>query len=165
MELTQTLLKLHLHYDSETGVFTRLISTNGGVCIGDIAGTVHPTKYRFIQVAKNMYAAHRLAFLYMTGEFPPHDVDHINGARNDNRWANLRAVTRYENTQNTAKNRNNTSGVMGVHWHKLTGKWQAYIGGKHTHIGLFDNWFEAVCARKSAENRLGYHPNHGRSGL
>jgi hypothetical protein len=28
-------------------------------------------------------------------------------------------------------------------------------------IGYFDDMFEAICVRKSAELRYNYHPNHG----
>lgn len=110
-----------------------------------------------------IHLAHRLAFLYMEGEFPPDQVDHINGVRTDNSWPNLRMVAAAENQKNMKIAKNNKSGVTGVSWFKSRGKWVADIGvkGKTHRLGYRDSWFEAVCLRKSAENKYGYHRNHG----
>lgn len=78
--LTQSRLKELLHYDPETGVFTRR-TTRGGCASGTIAGTPHVAGYRSLYVDRAHYLAHRLSFLYMTGAFPKGDVDHINGVR------------------------------------------------------------------------------------
>ena len=91
-------------------------------------------------------------------------IDHINGVRHDNRLENLRLVDRTGNARNSKLRNDNSSGVVGVHYHKQHGKWNARIGSdsKRVELGLYDDWFEAVCARKSAENKHGYHKNHGR---
>lgn len=106
---------------------------------------------------------HRLVWLMHHDEWPA-EIDHINGIRDDNRIENLRLVTRADNMRNSRRRKDNTSGVMGVSWHSATGKWRAYIGGQDgpLHLGMFADWFDAVCARKSAERRQGYHANHGR---
>ena len=67
---------------------------------GTIAGSPDAYGYLQIMIDGKMYKAHRLAFLYMLGDFPPNNVDHINGKPGDNRWINLRAVTQKQNTQN-----------------------------------------------------------------
>lgn len=165
MELTQEYLKSVLHYDPETGVFTWRTS-RGGSNAGAEAGYIHKTLgYRMISISltrRKMFYAHRLAFMYVTGRMPG-EVDHINRSRSDNRWANIREVTRGENSRNHSMASNNTSGCTGVYFNKARKKWQAYISEDSAkYLGVYDDWFDAVCARKSAENRLGYHPAHGR---
>ena len=87
-------------------------------------------------------------------------VDHIDGNRSNNRWANLREATRKTNARNMKRPSNNTSAVAGVSWHKKAGKWRAFLAGKH--LGLFVSKSDATRARKTAERKLGFHPNHGR---
>ncbi|MCK9994454.1 MAG: hypothetical protein Dbin4_02974, partial [Alphaproteobacteria bacterium] len=99
-ELTQSRLKELLHYDPDTGVFTRRVQTSSNARVGDVAGCLHPEGYRHIQIDGKRYAAHRLAWLYMTGEWPTNQLDHLNGVRDDNRWGNLREATHGQNQQN-----------------------------------------------------------------
>ncbi len=108
---------------------------------------------------------HRLAWLYMYGEWPVGDIDHINGIRDDNRLINLRSVSRQENLRNRRTGRNNTSGVMGVNWDKSLGKWRSSIGigGKTKHLGVSHYKWDVICLRKSAEMKYGFHLNHGRN--
>lgn len=176
MELTQSYLKTALHYDPDTGVFTwqprdhSHFKTPGSSKVwharfsGKNAGHSDDGYIRIKLLGKN-HLAHRLAFLCMTGEFPPHEVDHISGVRNDNRWTNLRAVTGSENNKNTKIRADNTSGILGVYWHKASSKWQASIGvdGRFIHLGLFNNIEEAADARKLANKKHGFHQNHGRA--
>jgi hypothetical protein len=164
MTLDQTELKQLLHYDPATGLFAWRVSRRRGAKAGDIAGYIIDTGYRRIHINKRYYLAHRLAFLYMTGSFPPHHTDHINGIRDDNRWENLRGVTTQENGRNAKRPKDNTSGVIGVSWHKQHARWRAHIviNRKHKHLGLFDNLLDAVAARKQAERKYDFHPNHGR---
>ena len=108
--------------------------------------------------------AHRVAFYLMEGRWPE-QIDHINGDRKDNRWANLREVTNRENALNSKKRSDNTSGVTGVYWAKHRQKWQVRIGtpeNRCKHLGYFTNKDEAIAVRKAAEREQGYHENHGR---
>jgi hypothetical protein len=109
------------------------------------------------------YLLHRLAFLYMTGMMPD-EVDHENQVKTDNRWDNLQATTSLGNQRNQPLSRSNTSGVCGVSLHKATGKWTSYISikKKRVTLGLFADRLEAICARKSAEVKYGFHLNHGK---
>lgn len=144
--LTQTELKRQLHYDPLTGIFTRLISTNSRVNVGDTAGT-KSTKNGYVQIMINgkQYRAHRLAFLYMTGSFPSKHVDHKFGIKDDNRWSELREASNQQNTRNSAMKSNNTSGFKGVTWNKKAQKWAAYSRDKNktVYLGLFDNPVDA----------------------
>ena len=137
--ITQELLKEFLHYDPETGIFTWL-KTVSRSCIGQIAGTIVPKGYRRIGLNKKPYAAHRLAFFYMIGSFPPDQIDHINGIKDDNRWVNLREATCYQNMHNQGKQIINKSGYKGVFWHKRDKKWHAKINhmNRKIYLGGFD---------------------------
>ena len=111
------------------------------------------------------YLAHRVAWLLHTGDDPGNmQIDHIDGNRARNTFSNLRLIDNQGNMMNQRKPKNNTSGVMGVSWNKGTGKWQVLISdrGELQRLGYFKDKFEAICCRKSAENRLGYHENHGK---
>lgn len=162
--ITQERLKELFHYDPEMGVFTRLVRTAYSVRVGDIAGYLNAHGYIIIRIEGKGHRAHRLAFLYMTGCLPEHQTDHINGIRDDNRWVNLRPVTHQENQKNRKKQSTNTSGVTGVYWHIYAKKWIARIkvNGKYKHLGGFNDLDEAVKARKVAEKKYNFHPNHGR---
>lgn len=158
--LTQKELKKTLEYDPLTGEFIRLIANGSGDYIGDVAGgLVH--KYIRIMMGGKIYSAHRLAWLYMTGKWPKDQIDHINHIRGDNRWVNLREATSYENQRNRPLLRNNKSGINGIRWDK--NRWVVTVGvdGANIHLGRFADKFEAICARKSADNKYDYHPNHG----
>ncbi|OQM75240.1 hypothetical protein BFN67_18945 [Pseudaminobacter manganicus] len=108
--------------------------------------------------------AHVLAWVIQTGQWPLHQVDHINHVPADNRWKNLREVTPDENMRNLGRRRkSSTSTVTGVHFDKKSGKWRAQIreDGRTRDLGISDTEDEAIRARKAAEIALGYHPNHG----
>ena len=80
-------------------------------------------------------------------------VDHINHNKSDNRKNNLRFVTDSQNSMNRCISSHNTSGITGVN--KCNGKWTARIGvnTKRIFLGNYDNFFEAVKARKEAEEK------------
>lgn len=143
--LTQARLKELLHYDPETGHFTWLVCRRNSIKSGAVAGATNGSGYRQISVDSIVYPAHRLAFLYMTGEMPPNDVDHINRVKDDNRWDNLRPATRSQNAANVPIKSNNTSGTTNVHWDTRRRKWQVRhrVAGKRTTYGLFDDLVEA----------------------
>ncbi|WP_313349378.1 HNH endonuclease [Paracoccus sp. (in: a-proteobacteria)] len=115
-------------------------------------------------VGSNVYA-HRAIWAMQTGTWPSEDIDHINGDRSDNRWVNLRSVSRRVNAKNARRRSTNTSGMMGVEQYGAHGRWRARImvDGRTHHIGCFDSYEAACSARLSAEAAMGFHPNHGRA--
>jgi len=157
--LTQSRLKEILNYDPETGLFIRE-KTRGNSVKGAIAGCFNKCDgYKYICVDGVSYNASRLAFLWMEGYFPEHEIDHRNRIKDDNRWCNLRHVTHFCNSRNCKKSKNNKSGIVGVSWDKRK-KWcsQIMVNGRHIHLGLFTTIREAVKARWEAEVKYGY-PN------
>lgn len=177
MELTQEYLKSVLHYDPVTGVFTWKVRTKetapfqkqihcwNGRFANVTAGSKTTLGYIGITLLSVHQKAHRLAWLYVYGELPKSDIDHINGNRADNRIANLRAVSRRQNTQNAKIKSNNTSGYNGVSWRRRERKWYAKISsnGKEVFLGCFGDLQDAIAARRAANIQHGYHPNHGRN--
>lgn len=160
--LTQSKLKEFLQYDPESGIFTWLKSPGNRIKAGDSAGSKRRNGYLNLRLGKT-YLAHRLAFLFMTGEFPKM-VDHINGCKSDNRWVNLREVDTSENGKNAPIPITNKSGVIGVRWRKEMKKWVAKIkvNQRDYHLGYFSELADAAAARTRAEKDFGFHPNHGR---
>lgn len=158
MMLTQEALKELFTYDTETGVFQHRLAVGRGK-VGVAAGNIHRSGYRRIKVMLKEYKAHRLAWLYVYGEWPEGQVDHINGQRDDNRIANLRDVSGTENQHNRRKpSANNQSGYLGVSLCKDTNLWRATIkvGGKNKRLGLYDTPQQAHEAYLAAKAKL--HP-------
>ncbi len=151
--ITKERLDELMSYDPETGHFIRRVTTGNRAKAGAIAGTAVGNGYRMIWIDGNSYSAHRLAFLAMVGSVPPADIDHVNGVRTDNRWANLRPATRSENMRNVDRRSDNTSGATGVVWKGPLRKWQAQlvVDRKHHHLGYFVEFEDAVAARRAAE--------------
>lgn len=146
-------------YDSETGLFSwRYRFGPEGKPLSGRPGW--ETKQGYIRMASGgkEIQAHRLAHLMMTGNDVPDgmDIDHINGIRSDNRWCNLRVVTRTQNLMNSALRPDNRSGIKGVYWDSRRNLWQAEIkvAGKREHLGRFATIDEAASARRLAEDRL-----------
>ena len=89
-------------------------------------------------------------------ESPNIYIDHIHMERkNDNRKSNLRLSTRSQNGMNIPVRSNNSSGATGISWAKNVNKWHTYISkdGKRDNLGWFDDFEEAVAARKAAEEK------------
>lgn len=163
--LTQEKLQELLSYNPETGVFTRKVDSgrHNRWKAGTVTGTVDVHGYVLASCGGRQYKAHRLAFLYMTGDIPK-EVDHINGVRDDNRWVNLRGVGRQENSRNQKKRVNNKSGVMGVYQEAKSGTWysQITVDGVTKHLGRFKEKGDAIEARLAAVAAAGFHENHDR---
>jgi len=162
--LTQELVKELLHYNPDTGVVTRRVAIGrkkSGSVFGCLSKTHAGKSYLRQRLYGKKYRVHRIIWLYMTGVWPI-EIDHDDGNGLNNRWDNIRNVTQTENSKNHRLQKNNTSNHVGVSWLENRKKWEAYVyNGRKIGLGQFTDWFEAVCARKSAENKYGFHPNHG----
>jgi hypothetical protein len=142
--LTQARLKELLEYDPITGAFTWRVSLNPRAMAGYIAGSIDSDGYLRTRVDRRHYKLHRLAFLYVEGGFPKEEVDHINGDRRDNSWANLRKANSVENRRNAKRYRKNKSEYRGVYPHH-SGRWRAMasVNSRCIHLGIFDTREEA----------------------
>lgn len=151
-ELTQDYLKSILRYDPDTGFF-HSIGNRNRLRDGQKAGSIIPKGYVHIGIHNKIYKGHRLAWFYMTGAWPTEQVDHINGNRADNRWANLRECSNSQNALNRRKYRNNSTSVTGVYWYKRQQRWAVSIdvNRKRINLGYFDSVDEAALARRNAE--------------
>jgi hypothetical protein len=153
------LLRL-LHYDPESGIFTRK-EQRGREQAGSVAGGLSAYGYHSMVIDYRRYKNHRLAWFYVHGRWPQGDIDHINGDRSDNRIANLREVSRSVNLQNQRKaNQRNKSGFLGVALmsaRKLSRR--PYVAtikanGKLLHLGRFATAEEAHSAYLSKKREL-----------
>ena len=105
------------------------------------------------------YLAHRLAWLYMTGEWPSKELDHEDRNRSNNRWLNIRVATKKQNGENRKLHKNSQTGVRGVSWDAKLQKFRARIfhNGKPRFLGLHGTIIDAVAARLNAERALFSH--------
>lgn len=161
-KLTQEGLKRVFDYSPSTGELTHKHTTVSGTQ-GEPATYSHSRGYLSVSIGKKQHLAHRVIFLMMSG-IQPFNVDHVNHIKHDNRWENLRAVTQDSNNRNMPKQTNSTTGVVGVSFHKLRGKYRAYISvnSRAKHLGMFDSVEAAKAAREKASILYGYHVNHGK---
>jgi hypothetical protein len=138
--ISQEKLKELLDYNPDTGIFIWKVRKAIQIRIGDEAGRPDKYGYTRINLDKRQYMAHRLVWLYVYGEWPTGQIDHVNRIKNDNRLNNLRLATGSQNQANKNLSSNNTSGLRGVSWHKASQKWRATLKRKGTqkHIGFFD---------------------------
>jgi hypothetical protein len=153
--IVEEAIKEFLKYDPETGELIWLVQ-RGGAQVGDVAGTLTRSRnsgdYLRVGIDGKRYGAHVLAWYLTYGEWPAQQLDHKNGDSCDNRLCNLRLATPVENAKNRGLNVLNTSGVAGVS--VIGNGWQAYIAKQY--LGYFENFEDAVAARRAAEDRLGY---------
>ena len=162
--LTPERLRELLSYDPLTGVFTWNVRRSQRAEAGAQAGSEKARGYVEIKIDGRLYKAHRLAFMWMTGEFPPEHVDHINGQKADNRWCNLRPATRSQNLCNQQQHRGSASGLKGAFWDAGKGRWfsAVRVRGSRFDLGYFDSAEDAHAAYCAAAKRLhGDYANFG----
>lgn len=135
-----------LQYDPATGDFTWRQAI-GSQPAGARAGSkVNRWGHITIRIDGVEYMAHRLAWLLMTGTWPPETVDHRNRKGADNRWDNLRLATPSQQNGNQTLRKDNKTGARGVFFR--SGKYIAQMayGRKKVHLGVFDTMQEAKTA-------------------
>lgn len=161
-EITQQKLQNVFNYNTESGeLFYR--NTNRLGESNTLATINHSAGYLTTRINGKDYLAHRIIYIYMTGNIPE-QIDHIDHNRKNNAWSNLRNVNNQQNHLNESLAKNSKTGVTGVCFHKPTGKYRAYImvNKKQKHLGLFETISEASLARKLANKQHNFHENHGK---
>jgi len=139
LDITIEHLRESLDYNAQTGIFTWRKNHRRPDLIGKTAGSIHSAGYISIAIHNVKRLAHRLAWFHVTGVMPEGNIDHINGNKLDNSFANLRQVTRFGNLQNMRQaTKANKVGLLGVSAHQ--GKWRAQImvNGKRIRASGFD---------------------------
>lgn len=148
-DLSAERLRELLEYDPDTGTFRWRVS-RGPRKAGAVAGcTDH---YVQIMVDGKNYKGHRLAWLWMTGEWPANEIDHKGGDGSDNRFDEIRPATSSQNKMNRKLIVSNTSGLKGAFLDKRDGRWYSRISvnGELTHLGRFETAEEAHAAYAAA---------------
>jgi hypothetical protein len=156
--ITQERMKQLLHYNPNTGVFTR-IDSNRVDRLGKQPGSRNTKGHVQIRLDGVLYVAHRLAWLYMNGEFPVNQLDHIDGDKTNNKIVNLRDATNKQNQENVPLQVNNTSGYRGVSFDKRLKKFRAYVchNRQQTTLGFFATSEAAATAAKKARDQFFTH--------
>ena len=155
--ITQKELKKHIKYNQDTGIVTRASDYGMGQKAGKVC------KWDRIMINNIRYRTNILIWLYMTGSMPKHEVVHVDHNVKNNIFSNLNDSPPSIKQKNLRLSMGNISGLTGVTL--VRGRWVAQIGvndkSKSKHLLMTDDFFEACCARMSANNKLGFHRNHG----
>lgn len=142
--ITQEYLKSILNYNPETGMF-KWIEVKFGRNVHKNIETLDARGYLVIKIDYEQYLGHRLAWLYMIGEWPKNLIDHKDGITNNNKWENLREANNLQNMQNRKFSKNNTTGVKGVFINN-SGNFIARLQhkGKKLNLGTYSTKEEAA---------------------
>lgn len=156
--LTLERLREQFSYDPETGWWTPLreMSPKAFYKQGEPIKN-QGRSYIRLTIDGREHGAHRLAWFWMTGEWPA-QIDHTDRNGCNNAWSNLRIATSRGNGANRGLSKNNKSGVKGVSWSQQSGKWYASIkvDQRSKNLGLFDSKDDAAAAyRRAAERYFG----------
>lgn len=156
MSISHSELQRLLHYDPETGIWTRRIATINSKPPGEPFLPTHNHGYVHIYVFKKKRLAHRLAVFYMTGEWPKGKIDHKNQNRANNSWKNIRPATQSRNAANSRIRKDNISGFRGVSWNATRKKWDVRITVKRKHIWLGRHADKNVAIETYKQAAIGY---------
>ena len=149
--LDQKYLKQHLIYNPDTGQVFRRRS-------GKLITSVHSGGHLQINLNKGaVKLLHRVIWCYMTGEWPVSQIDHIDGNPKNNKWSNLRLATNTQNSRNSGKPKNNTSGFKGVSWCKRDKVWRAQIDANKKVYRLGDFLTKEEAYKAYCKACLKYH--------
>ena len=147
-----------LAYNPSNGFFTWK-QNRGRIRLGATAGALRKDGYLQITLHHKLYLAHRLAWFYITEEWPSEQIDHINKNKSDNRLCNLRLATNKQNGENLPLLSVNVSGHRGVSWDAARQKWKAQVKhfGQNIFLGRFDSIADAAKTARDARDRLFTH--------
>jgi len=149
-----------ISYDPFTGILTRKINRAKHLA-GEVVGSVNGNGYLTTKFKSKSIKCHQIAW-FLTYDYWPKEIDHIDGNRLNNKLENLREVTRQENVRNTQVYKNSPFNIHGIS--KRGNKYRAYItvNNKLIQLGSHLKLETAIIIRKAAEAWWGFHPNHSR---
>lgn len=152
--ITAEELREIVNYNPDTGELRRIKKTSRSAGVGKVMGAKNSSGYLVCTIHKKSYYVHRLAWLYMTGDWPHEIIDHVNRDKTDNRWRNLRAASYSQNGANRIASSNNACGAKGVRQGSRN-RWRAQIGikGIYYNLGSFDTVEAAEAAYQNAAKR------------
>ena len=161
--ITLEKLKEYFEYNPVTGVFTRIKKANYNQKLGKKLGSLNKsTGYLQCKIFGQNAYIHRLAWLYVNGEWPVNEIDHIDGDKTNNRIKNLRPATHAQNNTNR-DNHKNKYGFKGVkRHHSNKNRWYSMIQveGRQIYLGMCDTPEEAYVNYCKAAER--YHGDFAR---
>lgn len=143
-------------YEPDTGLLRWRIA-RAQMKIGDAAGAQRgEAGYLQVSIDRKLYRVHLVIWKMVTGEEPPHFLDHENTIKKDNRWVNIRCATKSQNQANVGLTTKNTTGHKGVFWYKAYGKWavQVWKNGVAHFGGYHDKVDDAVAAANKLRESL-----------
>ena len=149
-DLTADRVRELLDYNPETGKFRWRVARRSTARVGSVAGTQTPRGYTRITINRTPYFAHRLAWLWVHGEWPPNDVDHADRDPRNGHFNNLRSATRRQNQANRGIDKDSSLQIKGVYRGPCKYIAQIRINGKITYLGGYNSPFEAWLAYAAA---------------
>ncbi len=150
----------HIVFSYADGELLWKAGKQGRGCVaGRCAGTKTIRGYVAVTVDGKKHYAHRIIWEMFNGQINNGlCIDHIDGNGSNNRIENLRLVSLSQNQRNAKTPKNCRLGIIGV-YPKANG-FAVQCAGEY--IGFYGDFFQACCARKSAEIGNHFHENHGR---
>lgn len=143
MSISHSELLSLLHYDPETGYWSRRTQVINGKPPGEIFEPTHNAGYVHIFIGGKKRLAHRLAVFYMTGLWPIGRIDHRDTVRSNNKWENIRPATQSQNLANQRKRKDNTSGYKGISWSRTKWRVRLSVNNKQLELGYCRDLAEA----------------------
>jgi hypothetical protein len=155
--MTAEFIRNIMNYDQETGEFSwREGRRFRGVraAPGESVGRINNIGYVTVTICNIAYFAHRLAWLYVHGEWPADVIDHRDGNPSNNAFSNLRAATQAQNSRNRRKSASSASRFKGIS--KSNSNYRAYImlDNVHTYLGTYQTQEEAHAVYRAAAEKL-----------
>jgi HNH endonuclease len=162
MALTRKRLKEFLRYEPDTGNWFRIKDlrySEQNMPPERLVRHVNTDGYIQVFIDKRFYMSSRLAYFYMKGKWPKHEMDHIDLDHTNNAWGNLRPATDSQNQWNRRAQKNSKSGHKGIcPSTSIYGKfsWLVIItkNKRRHYLGRYSKLNDAISARKAAESRL-----------
>lgn len=114
-ELTQAILHEYLAYDINTGFLTWIKKLSNKVNVNARAGSYNPTHgYRVLQLFGRSYPEHHVIWCWVNGQWPEHQIDHIDHNRANNAIANLQELSVGQHTLANSARKNAKGDKHGI---------------------------------------------------